>query len=53
MVLLEKPEAAFAAVTKWLFMVVKLSVFGFYWVGVIVLPCPPHEQSLLDFGTRY
>ena len=51
--LLEWVEAAFAAVTKWLFMVVKLSVIGFHWVSVIVLPRPPHEQLLQDFDTRW
>ena len=50
---IERVEAAFAAVKKRLFMVVKLSVFGFHWVSVIVLPRLPREQSLQDFGTRY
>ena len=51
--LLELTEAAFAAITKWLFMIVKLSAFGFHWVSVIILPRSPREQSLQDFGTRY
>ena len=50
---MEWVEAAFVAATKWLFMVVKLSVFGFHWVSVIVVPRPPSEKSLPDFGTRY
>ena len=41
------------SVTKWLFMEAKLSVFELHWVGVIVLSCPPREQPVQDFSTRY